>query len=120
MTRIFKNNPIIPNLMIIISCWIISFFNYTIMQIVGEYNIPLTVVPLFIAFSLSYKIPVFAIILIGLFDDFFLNAPLGVFPLIYCFSAYILLFSLKNIPSRKILISSFLILFFIANILLSI
>ena len=108
---------IIYYLAIIIICWAASFLNYSIIQIIGAYPAPLTVIPLFIALTVGYNIPATAILLIGLSDDFFLNAPLCFFSAIYLFLAYVLSLNFKNMQNKKAVILAFLIIFFAINLI---
>ena len=99
-----------------IVCCFVSFLNYSLVQIIGEYAIQLTVIPIFIFSIAGYRIPALFLILIGLFDDFFLNAPLGLFPCIYSFLSYALSFKSKDFSSKNIVITSFLALYIIINL----
>ena len=106
------------NILFVGLCFVVSLLNYAIMQIFEPHKIPLTAIPLFVAFSRHAPISLIAVVVIGLFDDFFLNTYLGFFPLIYSVLAYVSFVLFNHRKNNKMSTIVFFILFALLNIIL--
>ena len=93
-----------------------SFVNYCITLIFGAWFLPLTIFIIFLLHVWNDEIPLFILLILGLFDDLLADGILGIYPFIYIALEYILSSKLN-----KYLINKYgIILFFVCAIAINI
>ncbi len=97
-------------------CLMSSFFNYCLMQIIGAYFLPITIIPLFLALIFEYKVPIILVAVLGLIDDLMLNGPFGLFAFLYSGMAYFVYSKMRHMTNRKSAIALFLSMVLLINI----
>ena len=102
---------------ITLMCLSCSLLNYFLVQSVGGYFLPLTIVPIFCAFAYGANFSVVVVFLLGLIDDILMNGTLGIYPTIYLLITYFLCTQSKDLNNRRGLLIAFLLLFITLNLL---
>ena len=94
-----------------------SIFNYSLMQLVGSWFLPLTIIAIFlIGYGISNNLKIIAVTIAGLCDDVLSNGFLGLYPAIYLAMNYILTTKLTKYRKNKMLIFSFITIILAINV----
>ena len=95
----------------------ISVFNYSLMQLVGSWFLPLTIIAIFfIGYGITNNLYIIAVMIAGLCDDVLNNGFFGLYSAIYLAMDYILSTKLTKYRKNKMLIFSFLTIILAINV----
>ena len=96
----------------------VSILNYSLMQFVGTWFLPLTVVSIFVTGNcIANNSFIISVMIAGLCDDVLSNGFLGLYPSIYLAMDYILSTKLTKYRQSKMLIFSFFTIILAINVL---
>lgn len=117
MLNKFSIRQLLNLLIITFVCLMASFLNYCLIQAIGVYFLPLTIVPLFLVIVLEYNVSIILVAGLGLIDDVLLNGPFGLFAFLYSGMSYLVYSKMKHIENKKIGIMLFVSIVLLINIL---